>query len=687
MGNGVPQPLYRRQMRFESLESRRVLATITVDTLLSENNGVGQGAGTSLQEAVLAAASGDTIDFSVTGTIKLTMWVPDITKSLTIRGPGANLLTIDANDRTPATKNGDGIRVFTIRDNKPQNLLNVSISGLTLTGGDTSTYDGGGGAISSFENLVVSDCVIVGNGSGYGNNYGGAAIQSIPEGEQNGLPNSLTVRNTVVSGNTSVQGEGGGIRKRFGTLLVEDCIITGNSTYWDGGGISASDSVTVQINRSTISNNWTTYPGTNNSYGDGGGARIFNGSMTIVDSTISGNTGTKGGGVSSNRFSNLTVTNSTVSGNTALVGGGIYAFYSVVTNSTLSGNTATSAGALYGAAITISSSTIIANTSSAASPGAVKRIPSTATTKVSSSIIAGNINGDIASGGLTSQGYNLVGGNSGFTATGDVRGVTDPMLGPLTDNGGLVKTHMPLPGSLAIDTGNPTFNPANPDGNASTNDAMPFDERGKPFGRVYDGDGTGGARIDKGAVERQPVPAVVMGDYNQDGVVDGGDQIVWQKARGVTGITAYTSADGTGDGAVDQADYVLWRRHFGSTVPVFGAGSGAGQQLLVAGAGSSVEESGETAAVSNEEVAVLPLFDMATSQPTGASRVVKAAAAAALEYQSDEALLAWVGSLRSEQAATTSGTDAPADDVVDGGGEDGDGALDAAFVDWAPSSL
>src|SRR4051812_19855791 len=167
MMDAIHRQFYSRRLRFEPLESRRLLS-ITVDTLVSENNGVGQGAGTSLQEAILAAAPGDTIEFSVTGTIKLTLAVPNITKNLTIHGPGANLLTIDANDKTPLTKLGDGIGIFTIRDNNAQHLLDVSISGLTLTGGDTGRFWGGGGAISSYENLVVSDCVIVGNGSDYG---------------------------------------------------------------------------------------------------------------------------------------------------------------------------------------------------------------------------------------------------------------------------------------------------------------------------------------------------------------------------------------------------------------------------------------------------------------------------------------------------------------------------------------
>ena len=69
-----------------------------------------------------------------------------ITDSLTINGPGAELLTIDAlgNDPTPTQKQGDGSRVFKIDDGSAA-LIEVSIVGLRLTGGDAL---GDGGAIS-----------------------------------------------------------------------------------------------------------------------------------------------------------------------------------------------------------------------------------------------------------------------------------------------------------------------------------------------------------------------------------------------------------------------------------------------------------------------------------------------------------------------------------------------------------
>ena len=62
----------------------------------------------------------------------------------------------------------------------------------------------------------------------------------------------------------------------------------------------------------------------------------------------------------------------------------------------------------------------------------------------------------------------------------------DPLLGPLQDNGGPTLTHMPLPGSPAIDAGDPNFTPP------------PLrDQRGPCFHRVF-------RRLDIGSVETQP---------------------------------------------------------------------------------------------------------------------------------------------------------------------------------------
>ena len=58
------------------------------------------GAGCRLRDALAAVSDGDTINFSVTtpATITLTSGQLEVGSSVTISGPGANLLTVDANN-------------------------------------------------------------------------------------------------------------------------------------------------------------------------------------------------------------------------------------------------------------------------------------------------------------------------------------------------------------------------------------------------------------------------------------------------------------------------------------------------------------------------------------------------------------------------------------------------------------
>jgi hypothetical protein len=99
-------------------------------------------------------------------------------------------------------------------------------------------------------------------------------------------------------------------------------------------------------------------------------------------------------------------------------------------------------------------------------------------------------------GTVTSLGYNVSSddGRGFLTGNGDQIN-TNPMLGPLQDNGGPTFTHALLPGSAATDTGNPSFTPP-----------PFFDQRGPGFARVVNG------RIDIGSFEAQststPTPTV-----------------------------------------------------------------------------------------------------------------------------------------------------------------------------------
>jgi autotransporter-associated beta strand protein len=61
----------------------------------------------------------------------------------------------------------------------------------------------------------------------------------------------------------------------------------------------------------------------------------------------------------------------------------------------------------------------------------------------------------------------------------------------------------------------------------------------------------------------------LLGDYNQDGVVDAADYTVW---RDTLGSTTDLRADGNDNGVIDQGDFAIWKAHFGEHT---GSGSGS----------------------------------------------------------------------------------------------------------------
>ena len=375
------------------------MLSIIVDTLVDENDGIGIGTGTSLRDAIAAATPGETIDFSVTGTINMNDALGEmlINKALTITGPGANLLTIDAGngaDHTFAT--GDGYRIFNIDDGSGA-LIDVEIIGLTLTGGDaprgadgneaTGSPGASGGAILSTENLTVIASTISGNASGSGGT-GGFTFGPFP------LGGTLSFAYAGGAG-----GSGGGIFSSAGTLTIRDSTIDGNMT---GRGGNAGTPVASADLRSGANGG---------DGGDGGGIFVGSGNVLIEQSTISGDATGSGGNASSGNFGSGTPG---VRGD----GGGVASSAStMVTRSTLTNNTARVGGGILGGGVANVSGSIIAGNSA-----------------TSSANVAGT---------LASDTFNLI----------DV----DPLLAPLADNGGPTQTHAPLFGSPAINAGDPAF--------------------------------------------------------------------------------------------------------------------------------------------------------------------------------------------------------------------------------------
>src|SRR6266481_6414167 len=275
---------------------------------------------------------------------------------------------------------------------------------------------------------------------------------------------SVTIQGLTISNGLAPEfGCGGGILDEGSSLSLINCTVSGNSTDGTGGGICADANATLTIDSSTLSGNYA---------GDYGGSIANSGTLTINNSTLSGNRGEFTGGAILNGFnsgSSLTVSNSTLSGNTTqLHGGGIFnEGQSAISNSTLSGNSGMTAGAIVNRLATLDIDSTILNRGE----------------------LGPNILND--SGTVTSHGYNLSSDDGGGVLNGPGDQInTNPLLGPLQNNGGPTFTHQLLPGSPAINAGDPSFTPP------------PFyDQRGPGFARIVNG------RLDIGSFEVQgPTP-------------------------------------------------------------------------------------------------------------------------------------------------------------------------------------
>jgi CSLREA domain-containing protein len=240
--------------------------------------------------------------------------------------------------------------------------------------------------------------------------------------------------------------------------------------------------------------------------GDGGG--LYNvGTLTLSYSTVLSSTasGSFGGGLKND--GTATLNNSTVSRNSAEYGGGIFNRGSLtLNNSTISGNSAKQygGGIKNQGTLKLNNVTISANTAEDKGGGVLNY--NYGKTYFKNTIIAGNSSpnvtqadcGYLSSGSqsFNSQGYNLVGANTGCPSNGTGDQTTlDPGLGPLQNNGGPTSTHALLSGSPAIDAGNPN---GCKDGNGNL---LKTDQRGEP--RPVDGNGDTIIRCDIGAYEAQ----------------------------------------------------------------------------------------------------------------------------------------------------------------------------------------
>jgi hypothetical protein len=270
-GRRVPSASRRRSTfrpQLEALEDRWMPSILTV----TNNFDSGRG---SLRYEIAHANSKDTIVFDPSldrQTITLIGGELVVNKNLTIKGPGAGLLTVSSS----YTPNEGGFPSFGSRLFEVDGAnTTVSLSGLTLSnyigtadlGFFSQAYDGLGGAILNFGRLTVSGCSFSSSGVGVLLSKGGAIYNA----------GTMTVSGCTISGNSAVYG--GGIYNA-GAMTVIGCTLSNNTVFLQGGlGGGIYNAGTVTVTGCTLSGNFAA---------EGGG--IYNaGKLTVSNSVFSGN--------------------------------------------------------------------------------------------------------------------------------------------------------------------------------------------------------------------------------------------------------------------------------------------------------------------------------------------------------------------------------------------------------------
>jgi hypothetical protein len=359
--------------------------------------------------------------------------------------------TIDGSDRI--TLSGQNVRrLFVVSSGASLTLRKVVLTNGFSSGNGGAIYnganggDGGvlilesttirdslasfsGGAIVSTGPLTITNSLLEGNRA-----LNGGALYPRFSGAKTTIVNSV-LRNNHATDTTN--GYGGAILNWDGApVTIEGSDIFGNSAQY-GGAIYNFPNSSLTLNGGTIHDNTT--------FNDNGS--VFNdhsGTATLSNVTLSGNSVNNSVGAGFyNYVGTATLTNVTLSGNSASngsIGGGFANIFgsATLTNVSIGGNSANKGGGIYHFANAIGQILTLKNSIVANSPG------------------GGNcFQEPLSLTSITSNGFNLSDDSSCasfFTLPSD-RNNQDPLLGPLANNGGPTLTHLPHPGSPAIDHG------------------------------------------------------------------------------------------------------------------------------------------------------------------------------------------------------------------------------------------
>jgi CSLREA domain-containing protein len=310
----------------------------------------------SLREAILAANSGGGAVQIPAGVYRLS--IPRLPRNdnaagdgtngnlvvnaaMTVTGAGKDATIIDARPSIEAA----GIdRVLSIT-----NLGNLTISGVTITGGLTGGFGQGGGILNLGGRFSITDATVIDNTGTFGG--GGIATTNA------GLAGVSTITRCEIAENVGGLavggGQGGGILNIQSSLDVFDSTIRDNTALnTTGGGIMNIDGASrpnppaiLRVIRSTIVGNIAGDPArVSLNEGVGGGIHNSGGRLTVTNSTVTDNeaipsfaqgfgsipgTG-RGGGVAHQLLlgddpnDGTTIVNSTITNNVAFNGSQLY---------------------------------------------------------------------------------------------------------------------------------------------------------------------------------------------------------------------------------------------------------------------------------------------------------------------------------------------------------------------------
>jgi hypothetical protein len=353
-----------RRLRLESMEDRRLLAILTVnspaDTHINTNGvltlreaieAVAQGNssgldGTTISTQISGAYGNDIIRFAsgLNGAqidLALAFGQLDIAKTLTIDASALSAgITINGSDPTPG-RTAQGIRIFNITDaTAGSSPPLVTFVGLRIIGADTVQE---GGAIRSAGRLIIRDCVI----------------------EEN---------EAQTGGGIFVQVAGGGTPREI--LRIENSIIDSNDAF-NGGGLalfSGSSGSPTQDTAVIMGSTFRYHELVPSSGGGAIDATLYGAALTIDDGTFLLNEAQDGGAIraSLSEGAELNIVDSNFEENDAFSnGGGVNA---VVTDST----------------VDISGTTFVDNLATQSGGGAWLDLMGTSTTSVTGSLFAEN---------------------------------------------------------------------------------------------------------------------------------------------------------------------------------------------------------------------------------------------------------------------------------------------------------